>query len=263
MVSFVKNTSLLFLRLCQTLFTMSSPFSIVIHDNKNDIAQIRMTCYIRCEVVVESHHTTVTQMACCLHCKRLMSNWWTDRHTVGLRNNNVDVTQFFAEEKLEFFRRDIETEAELLFEQCRFSSQRRIQRAPRQHRTAKALRASAAPEPVDCPASSPPPCSSGAHPEAPREHETGEPCQEIRLEHEFSCVEECLLRESFRCSRFDDERFVFMASTIVNNFRSCHAKADVDSFKSRIVSSLFRRLSLHVPSQRRRSSRSFSSGGRC
>ena len=127
-----------------------------------------------------------------------------------------DVSRFFNPDKVDFYREDIRSELELLFENGRFSRQSHefneyvISEGNVDDQTVNRL------ESEDCP--------NESHELGDANSERGaqavSPDQQSRrtedLEHDCASIRDCLLKCSFYHSEFDSEKFLVMAETMMD-----------------------------------------------
>ena len=97
---------------------MTLPFSINIHLEAADFAKIRRSGYISVEC--RSPPSPLTKcLGYCLHCKRVFSPSWTQKHLKRVRETIENTSKLFIVEKVELYRRDIITELQLQNERGR------------------------------------------------------------------------------------------------------------------------------------------------
>ena len=97
---------------------MTLPFTIDIHLDATDFAQVSRSGYV--SVDCRSPESDNTETLCyCLHCKRVFSLSWSQKHLKRVRRTTPNVSGFFNAEKVELYRRDIISELQLRCESGR------------------------------------------------------------------------------------------------------------------------------------------------
>ena len=223
---------------------MSLPFSLTINAQPQHFSQIRRSGFIICDL--SSHRQTPPKrLGYCLNCKKLLSLSWAREHSRRLRNKGVNVSAFFKEDKVELYRLDIFSEAEILYEKTVSS---RTTSAPRDNGVLFEPICNDRPETggFDQPTATP------GH----RQHSLSSipaisvrdvsECEETdpTLEQEIDCARECLLRDSFFRSEFHGDRFLSLAETVTNKLFLGSDEKKMNTFKARVITALLKKLSV-------------------
>ena len=185
-------------------------------------------------------------MGYCLHCRNLFTVSWAGKHCRRLRNNDQNFASLFKPEKNDLYQADIVSELDALVENVGSS---RESSEPRSHQLGRVQSCSPSvdfnlPDDLVHGQTEGHVFTSQTHPsDCYTGDSDGKECDDLS-EQDFECAEECLLKDSFCVSEFDGEKFLCVADSIMCRLFSGSDKAKKDAFKARVVTPLFKRLSI-------------------
>ena len=228
---------------------MSSPFSIFFHTEKTDHRAIWKNGFIACSVRFQAPRLVSKRMGFCLRCKELFSYNGALKHSKQLVDKHqVDLSRLFHVEKIDFYKQQITSDVERLWEKWS-SKESGVQKDTVAQEGFGGETEIA--------------CTMETCPEHDTTHIAEESCaaelssqgfdgrpncveQDPLFEEQWDCLEECLLSRwsSFPClnpaDRFEE------AVTVLNNLFDGVDDQKNNVMKSRVISLILRQLSAQL-----------------
>ena len=225
---------------------MARPFSFVFHVEPTDFRTIMKNGFISCLVTFQAPRIVTKRTGFCFHCKELLSYNGALKHSKQLvEKQHVDLSRLFCVEKVDFYKQQITSDVELLWEKWRTkesgspkdsgpqlekrgdSEMMLVTETASQHDTTHTAEESCLAE--------------QSHRGSDGQPEITE--QDPLFEEQWDYLEECLLSRWSCFHVFDSAQRFEEAEAIMNSLFDGVNDQKRNTMKSRIISLMFRQLS--------------------
>ena len=222
---------------------MSLPFTVDIHLQEGDFVRIRRCGYIALDIWTSQSHLP-KRWCYCLHCKRVFSLSWTQKHLKHLKQSIANISVLFKEDKVELYRQDIVSELHLHFERRNVGS-RPLESRPTRAPTLQDDEHVDEIVPVDQTADKRQ-YDDGIHPEEQErllQPETTAEDFDNDTVPEIEPALDCILKNSFVMSEFVGDKFLRLSESVMERVVADSNEERKNIVKARIISTLARKMS--------------------